>query len=140
MNMTLTLDTDAIRMMAFFENITGANVKDCIMDGTEICFLIDEGGMSIAIGKNGSSVKYAEKVLKKSVKLFEFSKDLNSFVKNMIPSATDVKIRNDENGTSVEVRVDPRYKASVIGRGKKGMKLYEDLLKRNHQVDELVLR
>jgi transcription termination/antitermination protein NusA len=138
--MALILDTDAIRMMAFFENITGASVKDCIMDGMNICFLINEGGMSIAIGKNGSSVKYAEKVLKKKVKLFEFSKDLKSFVKNMIPSVTDVKIRNEGSRISVEARIDPRYRASVIGRGKKAMKLYEDLLKRNHRIDELVLR
>jgi N utilization substance protein A len=79
----LTLDTDTIRLITYFENITGTSVKDCIVYEKNIYFLIDEGKMSAAIGKNGSSVKYAEKALKKTIKLFEFSKDLNAFVKNM---------------------------------------------------------
>ena len=138
--MTLTLDTDTIRLITFFENITGTSVKDCLVDGENICFLIDEGKMSAAIGRNGSSVKHAEKVLKKTIKLFEFSKDLNAFVKNMIPSVIDVRVRNENGVTSVELKVDRGAKASVIGRGQKNLKLYKDLLKRNHEVNELIIR
>jgi transcription antitermination factor NusA-like protein len=51
-----------------------------------------------------------------------------------------VRIRNDNGKVSIEVKIDPRYKISMIGRAKKNLKLYEELLKRNHGVDELILR
>lgn len=139
--MTLSFDTETIRLINLFENITGAPVKDCIVDGStnSIYFVIKEGKVGIAIGKNGSSVKNAENVMGKNIKIFEFSKDLNCFVRNIIPQAVEIKIRSEKERTVIEVKIEKKNKALTIGRDGKNLKLLKELLNRNHKVNDLVV-
>ena len=141
--MPVRFDTETIRLITLFENMSGAPVKDCMLDqGTNtLYFIIDEGSVGIAIGKNGNSVKKAEHVIGKSIKLFEFSKDIATFVKNLIPQVTEIKIRNDDNKkVIVEIKVDKKSKAMVIGRDGRNLKIFKELLSRNHNVDDLIVR
>jgi N utilization substance protein A len=139
--MTVTLNSETIRLINFFENITGAKVKDCIVDeeSNTIYFLIKEGDIGLAIGKNGSSVKNAEKILKRRIKLIEFSEDIHSFVRNTVPKASDILIKNGDK-TIVEIRVEKNDKASVIGRDRKRLKIIREILKRNYNIDEICIR
>lgn len=140
--MTVTLNTETIGMVTLFENITGASVKDCIVDSNidAVYFIIEEGEVAKAIGKNGSSVKNAERIFKKNIKLFEFSKDLSTFVKRLIPQATGVRIRNENGKIDVEIKVEKKDRAMVIGRDGKNIKLFKELLQRNHGVSDLLVR
>jgi len=137
-----TFDTETIRLINLFENISGAPVKDCLVDAetNTIYFIIDKGKVGIAIGKNGNVVKNAERIMGKKIKLFEHSKDILSFVKNMIPQATDVRIRTENDSTVVEVHVEKKNKAIVIGRDGRNLKIYKELLQRNHNINNLVVK
>ena len=140
--MKLTFDTDTIRMITLFENITHAPVKDCMIDkdSNTVYFLIEEGKIGVAIGKNGSSVKQAERAIGKTIKLFESSNDLVSSVKKMIPQATSIKVKNEDGKVTVEIRVEKKNRPIVIGRNGRNLKLYRELLKRNHKVDNLSVK
>lgn len=140
--MTLSFDTETIRLITLFENLTGAPVKDCLIDSSSnnIYFIIEEGKAGMAIGKNGSAIKNAERMIKKNIKIFEFSKDINSFVKNLIPQAMEIKIRNETDRTVVEIRVDKKNRALVIGRDGKNLKLFKELLERSHNISDLLVR
>ncbi len=139
--MTVSFDTETIRLVTLFENLTGTLVKDCLVGENEIVyFIIEEGKAGVAIGKNGYSVKNAENLIKKNIKIFEFSKDLSTFVKNLIPKAGEIKIRNENERTVVEIKVEKKDKAMVIGRDSKNIKLYRELLQRNHDVNEVIVR
>lgn len=139
--MTVTLDTDTIRLITLFENVTGTSVKDCVSDENCIYFVVDEGKVGLAIGKNGSNVKRMENAINKNIKIFEFSSNTSTFVKNLIPSATEIKIRNDtDDQTLVEVKVDKGKRAVVIGRERKNLNLYKNLLQRNCKITDLIVR
>ena len=62
-----TFDTETLNMLRVFEDITGAAVRDCIIDenNSAIVFIVEPGQMGLAIGKNGINIKMAEKFLKK---------------------------------------------------------------------------
>ncbi|MEM5794447.1 MAG: NusA-like transcription termination signal-binding factor [Candidatus Aenigmatarchaeota archaeon] len=140
--MSLTFNTETIRLITLFENLTGARVKDCVIDkeSNTVYFLVEEGMIGIAIGKNGSVVKNAEKLIGKNIKIFEFSKDLKTFVKKLIPQANEIRIKNENNSIIVEVKVDKKEKALVIGRDEKNLKILKQLFQRNHKVNDLVVR
>lgn len=138
--MTMKFDTETIRLMILFENLTGAAVKDCIVDEDTICFVIEEGKLGIAIGKNGNSVKNAENMINKTIKLFEFSSDLSTFVKNIIPKATSVTINNDGDKVIIEIKVERNDRPLVIGRDGKNLKMFKELLKRSYNVSDLIIR
>lgn len=140
--MPVIFDTETIRLITLFENLTGSEIKDCLVDGINntIYLVVEEGKVGIAIGKNGSSIKNVENLIKKNIKIFEFSKELNTFVKNLIPQAIEIRVRDDENRTIVEVKVEKKDKPVVIGRDGKNLKLYKELLHRTHDVNELLIR
>ena len=133
-------DTETIRLMTLFENITGAPVKDCITDNNIVYFVVEEGKIGIAIGKNGNSVRRAEKKIGKIIKIFEFSNDLVKFVKNLIPQALEIKVKNEYDKTIVEVMVEKRDRALVIGRDGRNLNLIKQLLRRTHNVNDLIIR
>ena len=139
--MTVIFDTETIRLITLFENITGAPVRDCLSDDKNIYFVIDEGKVGLAIGKNGNNVKHAESMINKSIKIFEFSNNAAEFTKNLIPSAAEIKIRNDaDEQIVIEIKVDKGKRAVVIGREGKNLKLYKNLLQRSHGVTDLIVR
>jgi N utilization substance protein A len=140
--MKLTFDTDTIRLITLFENITRAPVKDCLVDSdtNTIYFIVEEGKIGVAIGKNGNSVRHVERVIGKTIKIFEFSKDIVSFVKKAIPQATAIKVRDENGKTTLEVRVKKKSRPLVIGRGGRNLRIYKKLFKRNYKVDDLSIR
>lgn len=133
-------DTETIRLMTLFENVTGAPVKDCITDDNVVYFVIEEGKVGVAIGKNGNSVKHAEKVIGKIIKIFEFSSELSHFVKNLIPQVVEVKVRSENDRTIVEIKVGKKDRAMVIGRDGKNLNLFKQLLQRTYGISDLIIR
>lgn len=141
-NMPVTLDTETIRLVTLFENVTGAGVKDCIVDNDNgvVYFVIDEGELGRAIGKNGTAVKKTESMINKSIKVFEFSDDVEKFMKNLIPQVNSLRMRNENGRTIMEIWVDKGSKATVIGRGGRNLKVYKELLERNHRINDISVR
>lgn len=140
--MERTFDTKTIRLVAAFEDITKAPTKDCFVDSitNTAYFIVDEGKIGLAIGRNGECVKHAEKVLKMNVKVYEFSSDLATFVKNIIPYVRNVNLKNNGNGTMVELNVERSHKAVVIGRDGKNIEFYRKIIMRNHGVSGVMVR
>jgi N utilization substance protein A len=138
--MVIKFDTETIRLITLFENLTGVPAKDCLVEENVVYFLVDEENVGMAIGKNGNSVKNVENVINKTVKIFGFSNDLNKFIKNLVPKATDIKINDQEGKKIVEVSVEKSDRPIVIGREGKNLKILKELLKRNHNVDDLIIR
>ena len=82
----IVLDQATMKFMSLCESITGATVKDCIIDDNLVLFIIKEGDIGKAIGKKGFNVKRLEHTLKKKVKMVEFNTEMGTFIGNlMIP-------------------------------------------------------
>lgn len=137
-----TFDTETLRLMTLFENITHTSPKDCVVDqnGNCVYFIVNEGDAGAAIGKNGNNVKRVEALIKKNVKVFEYSNKLEIFVKNIIPQTNEVMVKSVDGNTVIEIKVDRGSKAIIIGRDGKNIKLFKELLQRNHNVNDLVVR
>ena len=58
--MSIKFTANEIRYIALFENMTGAMVKDCIIDDEhgKVTFVVKNGDMGLAIGKGGSTVSF----------------------------------------------------------------------------------
>ncbi|MFQ6020485.1 MAG: NusA-like transcription termination signal-binding factor [Candidatus Aenigmatarchaeota archaeon] len=125
-------DTDTIRVITAFENITGTEVRDCIIYDT-IYFLVNPGKVAIAIGKNGQTIRTAEKMLKKPIKIFEWSENDLEFIKNMIPQSQKIEI-NDDNAI---VSLDSKDRGAVIGREGSNINVIREFLLRNSNIKKL---
>jgi len=138
--LVIKFDTETIRLITLFENITGASVRDCIVNNDLVYYVVDEGKIGIIIGKNGSTIKNAEKIIKKKIKVFEYSKDPVEFVRRMIPQSKEIELIDIGDKKIIEIRVTKNYKPFVIGRGGKNIKIYRKILERNNKIDDIKIK
>jgi N utilization substance protein A len=137
--MTIVFDTETIKTINLFETVSQASVKDCIIMDDRIYFLIEEGGLK-KIRENGQLLKNLEKMLNKKILIFEYSKDVSLFLKNSIRGIREIKIRNEKEEKVVEIGVDNSVKSLVIGKDGKNIKALRQILKRNYNIDNLVVK
>lgn len=138
--MTITFNTETIRLLTLFENITNASVRDCFMNNDVVYYIVEEGKIGLAIGKNGNSIKNVEKVIDKKVKVFEYSNKPEKFVKNLIPQCKEINIIKDKDSIVVEIKVSKNDRGFVIGRGGEKIKIYKEILKRVHNISDIQVK
>lgn len=132
----VTLDQNSIESINIFQTLTGSSVVDAITEGDEIYFVIAQGQYGSTVGKNGSKIKNAERVFKKSIKVFEYSENLEEFVKNIVTGVREFSIKDK----TVIVRIKLADKAKVIGKSGKNIKIINRFLQRLFDIEELKVK
>ena len=82
--MTITIDNYALRTMAFFKEKTRVSPLNCIVTKDSIIFLVENGLVRKAIGKDAVNVKYLRSQFKKEIKIFEKGEDIDKTISNFI--------------------------------------------------------
>lgn len=143
--MTIKFATHEIRYIALFESMTGAMVKDCIVDDDagKLTFLVKRGDMGLAIGKRGSTIAKVQKAVDKGVEVIEHSEDPVEFITNLMAPAKvrSIRILQKENGEKIAtIETDPRNKRTAIGKGGKNIERARLLAKRQHNINNIVIK
>ena len=131
----LKYDSDSMKLIALFESMTGAKVRDCIAN-EGLMFIVEENEMGKAIGRNGANIKRIENLLKKKIKLVEFSNDILHFVKNMIYPIEALDIKLEDGIVAIHGR-DTATKAILIGRERQNINHLTAIVKRYFDVKEI---
>ena len=118
----IKLSSDQLGLISIFQNMSGATVRDCIVDekGGRLIFVISKGQMGLAIGKKGATIENIERVVKQPVEVVEWSDDPAEMISNALDPrfVSEVRITDRLDGTKgASVVVDPRKKGAVLGRG-----------------------
>ncbi|MBI2558994.1 NusA-like transcription termination signal-binding factor [Candidatus Woesearchaeota archaeon] len=126
---------DLIKLMTFFESMTGAKVRDCISN-EKLLFIVEESEMGKAIGRNGANIKRMESAIKRKIKLVEFSNDVLRFVGNMIYPAEVLDIKSEEGVITIQGK-NTSAKAMLIGRERQNLNHLADIVKRYFDIKEI---
>ena len=126
---------DIIQYISIFESLTGAKVKDCILNDS-ILFIIQEDEMGKAIGKQGSNIKRVENTLKKKIKLVEFNNNVSQFIQNLIYPVKAKEIKEEEGIVTVYGE-DTKSKGILIGRDRHNINFINEVVKRYFEVGEV---
>lgn len=139
----MKLDKKCMRNIALLESLTGAGARDCVVDeeGGRVIFVINEGEMGLAIGRNGKNIKKVEENLGSSVELVEYSEDPGAFVANALkPAEVDsVEVNNGDEGRVASVQVGDDQRGAAIGRDGKNISKARMLAERHHNVKDIEL-
>lgn len=131
-----------MRFIALFESITGATVRDCIVDEDldRVIFVIKEGDVGMAIGKRGKNISMLEKMTGKKHEIIEFSEDPAQFIRNALKPAKlkEIRITERPDGKTIAVvSVEPRDKGIAIGKNGKNAERIRFLAKRYFQINNV---
>ena len=138
----IQLSTEEIRYIALFENTTGAGIKDCIVEENRIIYVVKTGEMGAAIGKNGDHINRVKRSVDKHVELVEYSDDPEKFISNVIGSASvrSVNLVSKQNKRLAYVEVSDNDKGLAIGREGKNIEKVKVLMKRHHDIDDVIIQ
>jgi N utilization substance protein A len=125
-----------------FENISGASVKDCIIDEEQgrAIFIVNQGQVGIAIGKGGRNIHTLEKMTGKKHEIIEYSEDPVQFIKNALKPAAvrEVRVTERTDGkTMAVVTVNPKDKGVAIGKNGKNAERLRFLAKRYFDIQNV---
>lgn len=131
-----------MRYIALFQSITGATVKDCIVDDdlNRIIFVVKEGSIGMAIGKRGKNIHQLEKMTGKKHEVIEHSESPAQFIKNALKPAKvdEVRITERMDGKTIAViSVNPKDKGVAIGKNGRNAERIRFLAKRYFQIQNV---
>jgi len=138
----IKITSTEMRYIALFESVTGASVKDCIIDEEQgrVIFVVNEGHVGVAIGKGGRNIHTLETMTGKKHEIIEYSEDPAQFIKNALKPAVvrEVRITERPDGkTMAVVNVNPRDKGVAIGKNGRNAERLRFLAKRYFQIQNV---
>jgi len=142
MHSGIRLTSKEMSYIALFENMTGATARDCIVDDeiNRIIFIVKEGDLGIAIGKNGKNIHLLERMTGKKHEVIEHADNPAQFIKNALKPArvNEVRITERPDGKSIAVvSVNPRDKGVAIGKNGRNAERIRFLAKRYFQIQNV---
>ena len=118
-----------MKFMSVFESLTHAKLKDCIQQPERLVFVVQQGEMGKALGRNGSNIRRLESLIKKNIKIVEFSEDIKQFITSYIYPIRVQRI--DEQDSIITITgSDTRTKGLLIGRDAKNLSALKDAVSR----------
>ena len=138
----IKITSKEMRYISLFESITGANVKDCIVNEelNRVILVVKEGEIGMAIGKRGRNIHTLEKMTGKKHEIIEYSEEPVQFIKNALKPAMvrEVRITERPNGKTIAVvAVNPRDKGVAIGKNGRNAERLRFLAKRYFQIQNV---
>jgi N utilization substance protein A len=138
----IKITCDEMRYIALFESISGASVKDCIIDEEQerAIFIVNPGQVGVAIGKGGRNIHTLEKMTGKKHEIIEYSEDPVQFIKNALKPAQvrEVRITERTDGKKMAVvSINPKDKGIAIGKNGKNAERLRFLAKRYFDIQNV---
>jgi len=135
----IKLTGEEMRLIALFENITGATANDCVIDTDRIIFVAKPGEMGLAIGKGGKNINMLRKMTGKPIEVVEFGETVEELVRNCLAPAKvkEIRITEKPDRKIVVVEVEPQDKALAIGKNGRTIDKTRMLAKRYYQIDHI---
>jgi N utilization substance protein A len=138
----IKITCDEMRYIALFESVSGAGVKDCIIDEEQerAIFIVNPGQVGVAIGKGGRNIHTLERMTGKKHEIIEYSEDPVQFIKNALKPAQvrEVRVSERTDGKKMAVvTVNPKDKGVAIGKNGKNAERLRFLAKRYFDIQNV---
>ena len=138
----IKITADEMRYIALFESVSGASVKDCIIDEEQgrAIFIVNQGQVGVAIGRGGRNIHQLENMTGKKHEIIEYSEDPVQFIKNALKPAAvrEVRVSERTDGKKMAVvTVNPKDKGVAIGKNGKNAERLRFLAKRYFDIQNV---
>ncbi|PCN50653.1 hypothetical protein B6U99_03280 [Candidatus Geothermarchaeota archaeon ex4572_27] len=163
MSKEIRLTADELMLMSVFQTFTGIRPMNCVLEGDNIFFIVDSEDIpklvaefrhlpSVSRALRSKSAEAAilrectrelSRALKKNVYIVKYSSDPKEFLRNFFMLRPDetVEIVNRSGGRRYAiVRVQPKRKGVVIGRGGFRAKVARELAKQYFELETVLIR
>jgi N utilization substance protein A len=137
----MKLGSEEIFYINAFNRISGATARDVVVQGNNVAFLVKQGDIGRAIGKNACNVKALGKRLGKNVEIIEHREKLGEFVKKALYNVKVSGVEISESGGKKKAFVslesgEKKKLLNNLGRFKR----VKEIARRNYELNELRIK
>ena len=125
-----------MQFITIFETLTRASVKDCFLNNEKVVFIVNPGNISKAVGPNGRNVHKVERLLKKKIKVIEFSPDPIKFVRNYLFPIKPKTIEMKNNDIEIKAETS-NEKGILIGRDRKNITNLKEVIDKYFKINDI---
>lgn len=134
--MKITYDTSLIQYINLFESLTKAKIKDCLLYNEQLTFIVQEGNLKKALGQNNAKIKKLQYLVKKKLKVVEFSPKLEVFTLNLLYPLRPKSILLKDNALYIYTQ-GTKQKGLLIGRDSKNLTALKLALSRYFNIKDI---
>lgn len=131
--MNKKFDSDTIQQINLFEKITRTNLKDLIQKDDTFLYIVQQGQIGKAIGKDAINIKRLTNITKKRIKIIEFNQKPEAFTKNFIHPLKPSSIKVENN--VLEIEADRKTKGLLIGKNQQNLKILKNVIQEYFSLD-----
>jgi len=133
------LDNETLLHISLFEKVTHTRVRDCVPTEDRIIFMVDNGWITKAVGKDGENVSRLRKAVNKTIQIIEYSDDPQKFVASVFHPYEVESVELEARGEQIHatVKVNPALKAKAIGRQGRNLRIFRDIISRHHNIQSV---
>ncbi len=134
----MRLTSDEIFYLNTLNSASGANARDCVVQGKVIAFLIKKNELGKAIGKNANAVKKLREKLKLNVELLEYADTGPQFIKKALYNVKVKEITvSEKNGKKIAtVLLQPGERRKILNSMAR-VKRIKALAQRNYNIQNI---
>ena len=132
----MVYDVELIKIINLFENVTHARVKDAFYLKEILTFVVFEGDMFKALGKNLVNLHKIEDMLQKKIKIVEYNSDMIKFITNLLYPYKVREIVKDAKIVTIKDD-DTKTKGLIIGAKAQNLRAYESVVKKYFDIEEI---
>ncbi len=128
----VTIDNKIMGYIALFEKLTRVELKQCLENEDMIIFVVGERRLQDVFGRNQDIISNLRDKLNKQVLVAEASRDLLTFVRNLLFrfSLKEVTVTWKGGQTDVLVAVEQMEVGKLIGKEGRNIKLFREAVGR----------
>jgi N utilization substance protein A len=135
----ITFSNETVQYISLATKLSGAIIKDCVVEDDRIIFVVEKGNMGVAIGIKAKNLEKLRTLFKKSVKFVEIDDDKKKFIENLCKpyEINKIEIEGNDSSSIVKIEVNPRDKSKLIGKGGKNINMIRKLARRHHPIKDV---
>ncbi len=141
--MGVVLNEEKIALIARFEQITGAGSRDIITDdeNDRYIFIVNNGEMGLAIGKQGANIRKAAEILGRRCEVVEYSDDPSQFLRNCFypAKATEIQFSDYHGDQIAHVVIRDEDRGIAIGKAGKNLSRTKMIAQREHNIQNIII-
>lgn len=130
MSLKVKYDVQDLQIIAHFEKMTKSRLKDYLVFNEKAFFIVEKGGLQKALGPDKKHVTKLEELLKKKIKMIEYTADESRFIKNVFSPLKVVKLEKDNENVVTITGPDQKTKGLMIGAKAQNLRMYEQIIQK----------
>lgn len=130
MSLKVKYDVQDLQVIAHFEKMTKSRLKDYLIFDEKVFFVVEKGGLQKALGPDKRHVTKLEELLKKKVKMVEYTADESRFIKNVFSPLKVVSLEKDDDNVVTITGPDQKTKGLMIGAKAQNLRMFEQIVQK----------